>query len=76
MHNFDQILVHMFVFIYQDCCLIVIFMYFWSIGLFPSPLLPLSSLTPLFGVKSHGARVVEMHYEAKRREEECLVGTI
>ena len=25
-HNFDQMLVHMFVFIYQHCCLIVIFM--------------------------------------------------
>ena len=28
-HNFDQMLMHMFVFIYQHCCLIVIFMYFW-----------------------------------------------
>ena len=50
-HNFDQMLVHMFVFIYQHCCLIVIFMYFWYIDLFPSPPLPLSSLAPLFRVK-------------------------
>ena len=40
-HNFDQMLVCTFVFIYQHCCLIVIFMYFWYIGLFPS----LSSLS-------------------------------
>ena len=35
--QFDQMLVHMFVFIYQYCCLIVVFMYFCYIGLFPSP---------------------------------------
>ena len=63
-HNFDQILVHMFVFIYQHCCLIVTFMYFWYIVLFPStsPSLPISSLAPLFRVKRC---VAEMYYEAK-----------
>ena len=55
-----------FVFIYQHCCLIVIFMYFWYIILFPSAPLPLSSLTPLFMVNSLGAR--EMHYEASVEE--------
>ena len=49
-HNFDQMLVHMFVFIYQHCCLIVIFMYFGIRPLpFPSP------LAPLFRVKRCGA---------------------